>query len=212
MKAASQPLRSRAFQEVPRDMRRRTASHNVKQVPKRLRARAAKEMVLDNTPVKRKKRILPQQRMRIETIRRMQAIRKRMQDAKKAKKVKSHAVAKDSEVTMQKDGGEEDKKAGDLSVTPIRIRKPRAKAGILKTPPVPPARFRKRQKDKSWLPTHLFHAKRAHMTPPKEPLWGFAVPLKPTEKSYRKTHRATTSRGAIAWDTSYMSAIELRGA
>lgn len=35
---------SRAFQQVPRDMRRRTASHNVKKVPKRLRRRAKKEV------------------------------------------------------------------------------------------------------------------------------------------------------------------------
>ena len=35
---------TRAFQQVPKDLRRRTASHNVKKVPKRLRARAAKEV------------------------------------------------------------------------------------------------------------------------------------------------------------------------
>ena len=35
---------SRAFQSVPRELRRRTASHNVKRVPKRLRARAKKEV------------------------------------------------------------------------------------------------------------------------------------------------------------------------
>lgn len=37
-------LATRAHQTVPRDMRRRTASHNVKRVPKRLRARAQKEV------------------------------------------------------------------------------------------------------------------------------------------------------------------------
>lgn len=37
-------LSKRAFQQVPKDMRRRTASHNVKRVPKRLRARAAREV------------------------------------------------------------------------------------------------------------------------------------------------------------------------
>ena len=37
-------LSARAFQQVPKDLRRRTASHNVKRVPKRLRARAAKEV------------------------------------------------------------------------------------------------------------------------------------------------------------------------
>lgn len=34
----------RAFQAVPRNLRRRTASHNVKRVPRRLRSRAAKEV------------------------------------------------------------------------------------------------------------------------------------------------------------------------
>lgn len=37
-------LTSRAFQKVPRSLRRRTASHNVKRVPKRLRARAKREV------------------------------------------------------------------------------------------------------------------------------------------------------------------------
>lgn len=40
-------LATRAFQQVPKDLRRRTASHNVKRVPKRLRARAAKEVCLE---------------------------------------------------------------------------------------------------------------------------------------------------------------------
>ena len=34
----------RAFQAVPRTLRRRTASHNVRRVPKRLRSRATKEV------------------------------------------------------------------------------------------------------------------------------------------------------------------------
>lgn len=44
MGASKNSLSTRAFQQVPRDLRRRTASHNVKKVPKRLRARAAKEV------------------------------------------------------------------------------------------------------------------------------------------------------------------------
>ena len=39
-------LTSRAFQKVPRSLRRRTASHNVKRVPKRLRARARREVYI----------------------------------------------------------------------------------------------------------------------------------------------------------------------
>ena len=44
MMRARKALNTRAFQEVPRDMRRRTASHNVKKVPSRLRGRARKEV------------------------------------------------------------------------------------------------------------------------------------------------------------------------
>lgn len=44
MGASKKALSTRAFQQVPRELRRRTASHNVKRVPKRLRARAAKEV------------------------------------------------------------------------------------------------------------------------------------------------------------------------
>ena len=44
MGASKNSLSTRAFQQVPRDLRRRTASHNVKRVPKRLRARAAREV------------------------------------------------------------------------------------------------------------------------------------------------------------------------
>lgn len=37
-------LSSRAFQQVPNELRRRTASHNVKKVPKKLRIRALREV------------------------------------------------------------------------------------------------------------------------------------------------------------------------
>lgn len=44
MSSSKKALSSRAFQQLPKDLRRRTASHNVKRVPKRLRVRAAKEV------------------------------------------------------------------------------------------------------------------------------------------------------------------------
>lgn len=44
MRESKKILSTRAFQQVPKDLRRRTASHNVKRVPKRLRSRAAKEV------------------------------------------------------------------------------------------------------------------------------------------------------------------------
>lgn len=93
----------------------------------------------------------------------------------------------------------------------VSTRPPRIKQNALAKPEQPKAKFRKRQIHKAWLPTHLFHAKRAHMTPPSQPLWRMAIPLSPTLKSYRPTHRASSSRGAMAWDTSYMSTVRLEG-
>ena len=44
MQKSKKGLMLRAFQLVPRAMRRRTASHNVKKVPRRLRRRAGREV------------------------------------------------------------------------------------------------------------------------------------------------------------------------
>jgi ribonuclease P/MRP protein subunit POP1 len=44
IRKARNALSTRAHQELPRELRRRTASHNVKRVPKRLRERHKKEV------------------------------------------------------------------------------------------------------------------------------------------------------------------------
>lgn len=53
MQRTRDALSKRAFQQVPRHMRRRTASHNAKKVPKRLRGRAERE-VCGNSLIKRR--------------------------------------------------------------------------------------------------------------------------------------------------------------
>ncbi|KAK2834919.1 hypothetical protein FQN49_006782 [Arthroderma sp. PD_2] len=188
---------TRAFQQVPKSLRRRTASHNVKRVPRRLRARAKREMVEDNTPTVTARRRKPTElmRLRIESARRLQGLNARSkakrQAATKAKlKESPHYAGHDAEVAP---------------------RIPKIKKNKLSHPQKPPSKFRKRQICKTWLPTHMFHAKRAHITEPKAPLWRFAIPLTPTEKCYRTTHRASGARGAIAWDKSYMSTLSLEG-
>ncbi|OAR01903.1 hypothetical protein LLEC1_06511 [Akanthomyces lecanii] len=94
---------------------------------------------------------------------------------------------------------------------PTQRSRPKIRRNELNEPPLPPARFRKRQIHKTWLPTHLWHAKRARMTPPNNPLWRFAIPLTPSERIYRPTHRSQGERGTLVWDTSYMSTIGLYG-
>jgi ribonuclease P/MRP protein subunit POP1 len=208
MKVAKKGLSRRAFQDVPRELRRRTASHNPNRVPKRLRVRARQEAQVDNTPISRgtsgsgigkgKKKYL-----------RKEGQEKSRQDwVKRAKKRKGAATAS---TEKDKDGDQNMEDAPKEPTKPVAKPRPKRKFPALATPSTPPSRFRRRQRDKTWLPTHLWHTKRARMTDPKDPLWRFAIPLQPVVKAYRLTHRATTQRGAVAWDMSYMSTISLEG-
>lgn len=190
----------RAFQLVPRSLRRRTASHNIKKLPHRLRARTRREQVDDNTPnveARRRKPKTARGRIRAEMAKRL-AILARKKRRRKLREVKEQT---------------QDDKVSPVMRQLIETRpaRPKIRRNLLNDPLKPKARFRKRQTEKTWLPTHLWHVKRAKMTPPKEPLWRFAVPLTPTEKVYRPTHRASQAKGAIVWDMSYMSTIGLYG-
>ncbi|OTB07372.1 hypothetical protein M426DRAFT_71756 [Hypoxylon sp. CI-4A] len=182
---------SRAFQRVPFRMRRRAAAHNYKKVPKRLQKRARKEMTDDNTPTVNSKTRTPKNtkaRLRAETARRLGILAKR----KRLQKLK--------------------KSGADEETISIRAARPKIRRNVLNDPIVTARKFRKRQLSKTWLPTHLWHAKRARMTPPTQPLWRFAIPLTPTQKVYRPTHHIQWEKGAMAWDMSYMSTIGLSGA
>ena len=201
MKAAKKGLSRRAFQDVPRELRRRTASHNPNRVPKRLRRRARQEAKEDNTPITRGTSGSGIGKGKTKHLRK-EGVAKSKQ-AWKQREQKA-AAKKGSEQTETEQGTKEASKAAPTPKT-----KPRFPS--LATPSTPPSRFRRRQRDKTWLPTHIWHTKRARMTAPKDPLWRFAIPLAPVVKAYRLTHRAAVQRGAVAWDMSYMSTIGLEG-
>ena len=189
---------SRAFQKVPRVLRRRTASHNPRRVPRRLRARARKEMKDDNTPLVESRRRKPKTtraRIRLE----------RAKELSRAVKKKRRKRGDLGDVATSKSAPKGSEKV--IGRTP----RPKIRRNMLNEPPKPASKFRKRQISKTWLPTHTWHAKRARMTQPKDPLWRFAIPMTPNEKIYRPTHRAQGSRGALIWDQSYMSTIGLYG-
>ncbi|KAK7974127.1 hypothetical protein PG989_015975 [Apiospora arundinis] len=182
---------SRAFQKVPFSLRRRAAAHNHKRVPKRLQKRAKKEMVTDNTPTvsaRTRKPASSRARLRAETAKRL---------GKLVERKRKKSLSKKGNV--------------DPEIVQVRAARPKIRRNTLNSPLVTEKKFKKRQVDKTWLPTHLWLAKRARMTTPKEPLWRFAIPLTPNAKVYRTTHRAHWEKGAIAWDMSYMSTISLCG-
>ncbi|TBU44510.1 POP1-domain-containing protein [Dichomitus squalens] len=127
---------ARAWQQLPRHLRRRAASHDVRRVPLRLRDKARAEM----DPARRK------------------------------------AL------------GRNNPKQG-------KLKKVRRTVALLR-----------RQKDKTWLETHIWHAKRMHM----DNMWGYRLAITPTEKSFRPSHRASV-HGSILHDASYFATIELKG-
>ncbi|KAK9416688.1 putative Ribonucleases P/MRP protein subunit POP1-domain-containing protein [Seiridium unicorne] len=187
-----------AFQKLPFTMRRRAAAHNHKRIPKRLHKKAKREMEQDNTPTvnsrtreHKKTRAKTRARVRADTALRLGKLAERKRRQKLAKRGQDGKL---NEATIQ-----------------TRIARPKIKRNVPNKPVVTAKKFRKRQLHKTWLPTHLWHAKRAKMTPPKEPLWRFAIPLTPNQKCYRPTHRVLREKGAMAWDMSYMSTISLCG-
>ncbi|KAF7365276.1 Ribonucleases P/MRP protein subunit POP1 [Mycena venus] len=135
-KTASGASNQRVWQTLPRHLRRRAASHDVRRVPLRLREKAKQEM----------------------------------------NAVKKKALAR----FRPKQG--KDKR---LSRTET---------------------FLKRQRDKSWLETHIWHSKRMRM----QNLWGYRLAVTPTEKAFRPSHRASV-HGSILHDASYQSTIQLQG-
>lgn len=190
MAGARGALKQRAFQSVPRDLRRRTASHNSKRVPSRLRARAQREMLADNTPTHtfRRRAKSGRDRLRAETAAKLLAMGKKRGLVERLIREQAPAAAAAS--------------TGTTAATAAT-----AAAPALAKPPRAHSKFRKRQRAKTWLPTHVWHAKRAHMAV----RWRFAVAESPTAKCFRSTQRAVHQRGAVAWDTSYWSSILLRG-
>ncbi|KIW89749.1 uncharacterized protein Z519_09906 [Cladophialophora bantiana CBS 173.52] len=196
MRKAKKQLATRAFQQVPRHMRRRTASHNAKRVPRRLRGRAEREMKDDNTPTVTKRRRTPSRklRLRLETAKLLKTFNQNRKTVRQRKKeVQANAKQPDPENHV------------------LTSRIPRLKKNKLAEPPKATTKYKRRQVNKTWIPTHLWHTKRAHMTRPTEPLWRMSIPLSPTEKSYRSSHWAAATQGCIAWDTSYMSTIACLG-
>ncbi|CAE6531767.1 unnamed protein product [Rhizoctonia solani] len=137
IKTATEAASHRVWQTLPRHLRRRAASHDVRRVPVRLREKAKLEI----DPTKRKKFLK------------------------------------------------------------LLKRKRRLASGSGRA-----ESFAKRQQNKSWLETHLWHAKRMHMSD----IWGYRLAERPTAKSYRPSHRAAV-HGSTLNDVSYMVTLEVTG-
>lgn len=126
------------FQRLPRHMRRRAMSHDVKRMPKGLRAAYSQQLL----------------------------------------KSSGGSVAKNK--------------------TPSRKFR-RRPSNLLDE-------YNRRQRSSTWLETHIWHAKRFHMTE----RWGYRLAHFPNDRSYRACYRATANH-CLLQDISYFCCIELIG-
>lgn len=88
--------------------------------------------------------------------------------------------------------------AGAAKRTPSR--KYRRKAGNLQR------EYVRRQRQHRWLETHLWHAKRFHMTE----RWGYRLALRSCDKTFRRSYRASAEH-CLLQDVSYVGAVEVSG-
>lgn len=188
---------TRVFQSLPRTLRRRTASHNVKRIPKRLRARALKEMqnTLNGVPKKRlhlRGRELYKLRMR----KRLLLVASKIKMLRGVPAVQ-HAPFKEQLKTLNAQIA--DLKLGSRNHINNAVGAyDRCLRQSLLQKPTGNMKYGKRQRQFTWLPTHMWHAKRFHMM--KQ--WGFQIPFSPNQKCFRSTSRADKN-AALAFDTSY---------
>lgn len=90
------------------------------------------------------------------------------------------------------------------SGTPAKTKRPSRKyrrkpSNILES-------YNLRQRSNVWLETHIWHAKRFHMTTK----WGYKLAESSCDKTFRSSYRATTKHCLIQ-DISYMGCIEIQG-
>lgn len=195
---------TRIFQSLPRVLRRRTASHNVKRIPKRLRSRALREMQNSVNGVPARK-----PHLRGRELHRLKMQIKLMKLSRKIKELGS---------LPKVDGASKKDNLRDLNRQVRELSKGKSRAlnngvgaydnsteGKLAEKPKGNIRYSHRQKEFVWLPTHVWHAKRFHMM--KD--WGYQIPLTPNQKCFRATSRAA-KLSCLAYETSYYCELVVR--
>ncbi|CUM51134.1 uncharacterized protein AC631_02164 [Debaryomyces fabryi] len=197
---------TRCFQSLPRTLRRRTASHNVKRIPKRLRNRALREMQnsINGLPPK-KKHLRGRELYRLKMSRRLLKLASRIKSLKsiptediqnKPLKLRQKLKILDEQIKMLSKNTVQPKlnnKMGSYDNSGINTFAPKPKGNL---------KYAKRQKDFVWVPTHVWHAKRFHMIKK----WGYQIPLEPTQKCFKSTNRASRNE-TIIYDTSYYDCL-----
>lgn len=199
---SKQALNSRCFQNLPRLMRRRAASHHISRIPKRLRSKAMREMKGANAPSKK-----------VAKGRRLYKLLQKQKILKVASKMKKERYAPGDIWTKCNIRAryKEISKALDNKWNPL-VRRLNNSVGAfdhskiysLAEPPPISIKYGKRQQKFAWIPTHIWHAKRFKMSK----RFDFQVPYTPTQKCFKLMNRQNRYK-AVCFDTSYRGSLVL---
>ncbi|KAI5963697.1 POP1 [Candida pseudojiufengensis] len=197
---SKQALSSRCFQNLPRVMRRRAASHNVSRIPKRLRSKAIREMKgalspTKNVPKGRKLYKLLQRQKILKVASRLKNDRSNLNEILKNGNVrkKFREVGKEIKQITTEVGPKINNSVGSVELSTDNA---------LAEPPSISVKYGNRQKKFVWLPTHIWHAKRFQMSKK----YGFQIPYTPTQKCFKSMNRQVKHR-AVCFDTSYQRTL-----
>ncbi|QLQ79393.1 hypothetical protein HG537_0C00400 [Torulaspora globosa] len=215
MRSSKTANSTRVFQSLPRKLRRRTASHNVRRIPKRLRNRALREMVKSEQSVVVKKG--GKHRRHGLTARQLYRVKMSTKLLRLAGKCGSMRMGLPRDVTAKNCNLRQKLKALRATINSVSTRGEfvgnklgsydnTGVGGLACTPRGRPKYF-KRQRLFTWLPSHVWNAKRSHMIK----RWGFQIPWSPTQKCYKLAHRiggnVSASDGALCMDTSFYGTL-----
>lgn len=192
---------TRVFQSLPRTLRRRTASHNVKRIPKRLRNKAIREMQSANGIPAKKPHLRGRELYRLKMQKKLLRLASKIKELKRLPKVQGSTVQdKIKTLNEQLDHAIQGKTTKPLNngVGAHDI----CEANSLAPKPTGNVKYAHRQKEFTWCPTHMWHAKRFHMIK----RWGYQIPFSPNQKCFRSTSRAA-KQSTLAYETSYYGEV-----
>ncbi|KAI5948870.1 POP1 [Candida theae] len=199
---SKQALNSRCFQDLPRSMRRRAASHHISRIPKRLRAKALREMKGANGPPRkvakgrRLYKLLHTQKL-LKVASKLKKERHTPDDI--LKKLNVRALHKEVSKELDKKWRPSERRLNnDVGSFDHSTENSIAK------PPPRSIKYGSRQQKFSWIPTHIWHAKRFKMS--KQ--FDFQVPYTPTQKCFKLMNRQNRHK-AVCFDTSYRGCLIL---
>lgn len=187
---------TRVFQSLPRTLRRRTASHNVKRIPKRLRNKALREMQSTTGVPAKKTHLRGRELYRLKMQKKLLRLASKIKELKGLPQIQGSSVQeKIKGLNEQIDQAQSGKLkplnngVGAYDICGINVLSPSPNGNV---------KYAHRQKEFTWGPTHMWHAKRFHMIK----RWGYQIPFSPNQKCFRSTSRAA-KLSTLVYETSY---------